>query len=248
VALSAGGKPINYVFPIGDPELFPSVVDFNGDGLPDLLLGVADGHVWYYKNTGTPTEPRLAEGVRLRLNSGDFVKVGYYKEGDTARDFAAHSGDRSCPRAADFNGDGVKDLMVSDAYGYVTYFENVGSNEEPLFAPGVKVLHESDARAMIAVADWDHDGRPDILLAQGNVVLYRNVSKPGEPPRFIRDRDLIHQYIPFPNPYVIDWNGDGDEDLLVSSSYGVCYLFERSYLDHQCAEANIANAERKKSK
>jgi hypothetical protein len=243
--LHAGGKPVSYVFPIGDAEMFPLAVDFNRDGLPDLVLGLADGHVWYYKNIGTRTEPKLAEGARFRLNNGGFVKVGRYKEGDKATDFATHSGDRSCPKVADFSGDGVMDLMVSDAYGDVTYFENVGSNEKPVFAPGVKVLHESDQRAMIAVTDWDHDGRVDIILPlQDSIYLCRNVGK-GREQRFQRDRELIHQYMPFPNPYIIDWNRDGDEDLLVSSSYGVCYLFERSYIQGGYAEATVVGIQRK---
>lgn len=243
--LNADGKPINYVFPLGDAEMFPLIVDFNRDGLPDLILGLADGYVWYYKNIGTRTEPKLAEGVRLQLASGECVKVGRYKEGDKAADFASHSGDRSCPKVADFNGDGLMDLMVSDAYGDVTYFENAGSNEDAVFAPGVKVLHESDQRAMVAVTDWDHDGRVDIILPlQDSVYLYRNVGE-GRQQRFERDRPLIQQYIPFPNPYVVDWNKDGDEDLLVSSSYGVCYLFERSYIDAGYAEAAVIGIQQK---
>jgi hypothetical protein len=239
--LQANGKPIEHLFAIGDPELFPFVADFNGDGLPDLLLGLADGYVWYYKNIGTRTEPKLAEGVRFRLSDGGYVKVGHYKEGDKPTDFAKHSGDRSCPRIADFNGDGKMDLMVSDAYGAVTFFENQGTNDDPVFAAGIQVLPETGDRAMIAVTDWDGDGRPDIV---NGVVLYRNV-RTGRQQRFVRDRDLIHQYIPYPHPYVADWNKDGDEDLLVSSSYGVCYLFERSYVDAGYAEATAVGIQRK---
>jgi hypothetical protein len=245
VVLEADGKPIEHLFAIGDPELFPYAVDFNGDSLPDLLLGMADGYVWYYRNVGSRTEPKLAAGVRFRLSTGGFVKVGRYKEGDKATDFASHSGDRSCPKAADFNGDGRMDLMVSSAYGGVTYFQNVGSNDNPVFAPGVLVLPDNGDRAMIAVTDWDHDGRPDVILAQGNAVLYRNVSKGGETPQFVRDHDLIHQYIPYPHPYDVDWNRDGDTDLLISSSYGVCYLFERSYIEGGYAEASPLGVERK---
>ncbi len=243
--LQAAGKTIKYVFPIGDAETFPVVEDFNRDGLPDLLQGVADGHVWYYKNVGTRTSPVLAEGVRLRLNNGQFVKVGYYKEGDKAVDFASHSGDRSDPKPADFDGDGDLDLMVSDAYGFVTYFENVGGNADPVFAPGVKVLHESDVRALIALTDWDRDGRVDILLAQGGIRLYRNVGQ-GKEQKFQADRELLHQYVPYPHPYTVDWNGDGDEDVLVSSSYSVAYLLERSYLDGGYAEASVVGVERRK--
>jgi hypothetical protein len=49
----------------------------------DAVEALADGHVWYYKNIGTPTEAKLAEGVRFRLKDGRFVKVGRYKEGDS---------------------------------------------------------------------------------------------------------------------------------------------------------------------
>jgi hypothetical protein len=242
--LKAAGEEIRYVFPLGDPETFPVIADMNGDGLFDLLQGTASGDVWCYPNVGSAGRPELAKPERLRLAGGGDVKVGFYKEGDKAVDFASHSGDRSDPKPADFDADGDLDLMVSDAYGYVTYFENVGGGRHPLFAAGVKVLHESDARAMIGVTDWDGDGRVDILLAQGDILLYRNVGRAREQ-KFVRDRDLLGQYIPYPHPYVVDWNGDGDEDLLVSSSYGVVYLIERSYADAGCAEARVIRVESK---
>ena len=240
--LHAGGKEIQYVFPLGDPETFPVIVDLNRDGLPDLLQGMASGFVWWYKNIGTRTEPKLAEGVPLRIASGEPVKIGFYKPGDKATDFATHSGDRSDPKTADFDNDGDLDLMVSDAHGYVTYFDNVGGNANPVFAKGVQVLHESDERAMIDVIDWDHDGRVDLLLAQGSIKLYRNVGT-GKEPKFQQAQAIPHQYIPFPHPYVVDWNGDGDQDLLISSSYGVAYLLERSYADGGYAEAKVLRVE-----
>ena len=84
-------RRFNTCFRLGDPETFPVIVDFNRDGLPDLLQGVASGFVWYYKNVGTRTEPKLAEGVRLRRKDGQSVKIGFYKAGDKATDFATHS-------------------------------------------------------------------------------------------------------------------------------------------------------------
>ena len=242
--LHAGGKEIKYFFELGDPETFPVVADLNQDGLPDLLQGVASGYAWYYKNVGTRTEPKLAKGVRLRTTDGGFVKVGRYKPGDKANDFASHSGDRSDPKPADFDGDGDLDLMVSDAYGYVTYFENVGGNAEPLFAKGVEVLHVCNTRVMIGVTDWDGDGRPDILHSDGGVKVYRNIGK-GKQQKFEYAGPIPHQYIPYAHPYVVDWNGDGDEDLLISSSYHVAYMVERSYVDGGYAKAKLDGIERR---
>ncbi len=35
----------------------PQLVDFNGDGLLDLIIGERGGNINYYENKGTPTDP-----------------------------------------------------------------------------------------------------------------------------------------------------------------------------------------------
>jgi len=35
----------------------PFVHDWDEDGLPDLLCGAEDGCLYYFRNTGSPTEP-----------------------------------------------------------------------------------------------------------------------------------------------------------------------------------------------
>src|SRR5262245_2878803 len=59
--LEAGGKPIEV--PGGDAG--PFVADWDGDGKPDLLVGAGDGSVWFYRNSGTRKEPKLAAGEML---------------------------------------------------------------------------------------------------------------------------------------------------------------------------------------
>ena len=39
----------------------------------------------------------------------------------------------------------------------------------------------------------------------------------------------------------VDWNGDGDVDLLARSSYGYLCWFERSFLEHGYALANVTS-------
>ncbi|MGB7188698.1 MAG: hypothetical protein WBD10_01050, partial [Acidobacteriaceae bacterium] len=44
-------------------------------------------------------------------------------------------------------------------------------------------------------------------------------------------------------PAAVDWDRDGDKDLLVASSYGFVYLFDGSFISHGYAEAQVVRSE-----
>jgi hypothetical protein len=68
VRLEANGKPID----TDTGHAAPFVIDFDGDGVQDLLVGqFGDGLLWIYRNEGTNAKPKLATGVKFKDGSED---------------------------------------------------------------------------------------------------------------------------------------------------------------------------------
>ena len=77
--LTAGGSVLN----VGNGAS-PAVIDLNGDGAKDLVVGSRVGAVVAYLNQGSDAEPQLATGTELFLASGatQIVPVDWDADGD----------------------------------------------------------------------------------------------------------------------------------------------------------------------
>lgn len=139
--------------------VFPA--DWDADGDLDLILGSIRGSVFLVENEGNKGEPAFVAPVQLELESD-------------STDRPSNSG----PIVADWDDDGLPDLMVGMGDGSVIWYRNTGVADKPEFAKGKTIVEKSPfglryenskpgqwgARVKICATDFDGDGRLDLLL------------------------------------------------------------------------------------
>ncbi len=155
---------------------------------------------------------------------------------------AINAGRPSAVAMADWFGSGKLDLFIGTGDGYVYLFTNEGTRQKPVWRQserlraGGKTVIADGGDAGPFVADWDQDGKPDLLVGcgSGRVVWYRN-SGTKTAPALAQGVTLIEPFTSNlsrkpettrgPNRSglearicVADWNGDGLPDLIVGDS------------------------------
>jgi hypothetical protein len=244
LAVLPEGETIAHPSGIGDDWFWPYLYDLDQDGRIDVLFGDWGGHVWLHRNLSTPEKKRFdLTGSKLKMVNGKEVQVGPIGL-DPTKSFDALQGARTVFTVADFDKDRLPDLVIGDTYGKVRFYQNVGTKAEPVFASPVEV-GDLGIRLLVSTTDWDNDGWMDVICgaANGRVRVFRNTGTKG-PARFDQGLDPKLPPIRQPGAIVADLNGDGDDDLFLTSTQGSC-LVERSFLKHGYAKGQLLKLERR---
>lgn len=220
-------------------------VDYDGDGDQDLVVAVGDwgDYGWddAYNSEGQWTNGPLHGFVYVLNNAGtdqkpEYEKPAKIKVGDQPLEVFGWPS----PNFADFDHDGDLDLICGEFLDQLTYFENTGSRTKPHYVAGRR-LHNNgqplqmDLQMIVPSAiDWDQDGDTDLVIGDedGRVAFMENT---GEllgglpqflPPRYFRQKAAGVKFGALATPYAYDWDGDGDEDLIVGNTAGYIGLIE----------------------
>ncbi|MBR9920657.1 MAG: T9SS type A sorting domain-containing protein [Bacteroidetes bacterium] len=200
----------------------PDFVDIDNDGDYDVFVGEKYGMIRYYENIGTPENPLFEERTDLE-NPLDFADIGSW----------------SVPEFADMDNDGDFDVFIGELIGTVPYFENIGTNTDPMFVEqmgpsdpfdGVNVGFSPNA----AVVDIDNDSDLDIFIgeAYGGILYYRNTGTITDPV-FLAQTGSSNPFEGvdigwLATPDFADLDNDGDLDALVGENYTTLFYFQNT--------------------
>lgn len=176
----------------------PCGFDWDGDGDIDLLSGNTAGHIGYFENLSGPrvARPRFA-APKLLEAGGETIRIMAGTNGSIQGPIEAKWG-YTVISVADWDNDGLPDIVANSIWGKVIWYRNVGSRRRPRLAPPKAIEVEWTGAAPKPEWNWWSPEGKEL------VTPWRTT------------------------PFAIDWNRDGLTDLVMLDPEGYLAFYERA--------------------
>ena len=179
----------------------PVSVDWDADGDEDIVAGNTSGNIAFIENLDGANPPKWAAPVLLEAD-GKTIHLQAGPNGSIQGPAESKWGYTTLS-VADWDHDGLLDLVVNSIWGRVIWFRNVGTESDPKLEgeQSVKVWWAGEPpkpswnwwnpkltelstqwRTTPVVLDWDQDGLNDLMMLdhEGYLALFRRVPENGE--------------------------------------------------------------------
>ena len=262
----------------------PLPVDYDGDGDMDLLLssaGAPSRGLCYFENDGTGVfkpgrvlDREKRSNVSISYVNGQpvvcepgvvydsFAKNLYASPRKLPYEQKFHSDRDNQWRMADYDGDGVADLIIGasdwreygwdDAYdatghwsagplhGYVYWVRNTGTEAAPAYGEARQIMAGGKPVDLFGtpspnLVDWDGDGDLDLLCGEFlDTITYFENTGTRTAPEYASGRLLevdgrpLHLELEMLQLVVVDWDRDGDLDVIVGEEDGRVVFIENT--------------------
>lgn len=216
-------------------------VDYEHDGDIDIVVGIQDGEDYGWDNAFDEN------GVWVNGPLHGFVYLIENVEGSYKLKGKIHAGGKPIdvygapsPNFADFDNDGDLDIICGEFLDKFTWFENTGTRENPVYAEGRHLQNDQgiikmDLEMIIPVAlDWDKDGDIDLIVGDEdgrvayieNTGIVKNNMSVFNIPVYFKQKSQYLKFGALSTPFSVDWDDDGDEDLICGNSAGYIGFIE----------------------
>jgi hypothetical protein len=228
------------------------VIDWDGDGRKDLIVGGRGGNLNYYprlevgfgkgfaadgawlggdrngsvvfhKNLAV-RDGKLCFGTGQRLTAGDDERaISYY--------------DTATAAVTDYNDDGLADVVVA-SFDNLFWYQNTGAPGRPRLSGGKRIPVAGGQRlpwerVLPIVANWSGTDRNNLILQGSSYAWYLPNSGGKAAPRYDSISTLLQRNAPvgagdFAMVAAGDLNGDGKPDLVIGNEDGYLLYVENT--------------------
>ena len=227
------------------PAQSARMIDYDHDGKRDIIASTKYGigsYACWYRNIGEGSNPVFSERDKFFLADKDGALISN-----------ANRGWFLLPVIVDWDGDGLKDLLIGGWCRFLEFYRNLGSNEKPVYAKAERIFDAQDLGGydygksdnspyqgvFIEPVDWLGTGKTNLLLGtySGRKYLYllsesgkssKGTPLPGKPVKIPLMIDNKVATLGHWQPCVGDFNGDGLWDIISGQFTDCSYFFENN--------------------